>query len=185
LSNTRAIAAVTSTIRNMLFEAVSNDVDLAGTAVTTRPPDRARQAGVTANQINLFLYRSSIDAAWHSQNPPGILPGEPGRPALPLVLSYLMTAYGEGDEDVPAHRLLGIGMHVLNDQPLLAPAAIAAALPGSGLEDQPDLVRISPNAIPLDEISRLWATFGTGYRISASYDARVVLIDSPALAARS
>ena len=30
----------------------------------------------------------------------------------------------------------------------------------------------------MDEISRLWATFSTGYRISASYDAAVVLIDN-------
>lgn len=178
MSNDRAIAAVTSTIRNMLFQAVSNDTDLAGTTVTTRPPDRARQTGTTGNQINLFLYRTSIDAAWRNQDPPGIRPGESGQPPLPLVLSYLMTAYGEDDEEVLAHRLLGVGMQILNNQPLLSPAAIAAALPGSGVEDQPDRVRITPHPIPMDEISRLWATFGTGYRISASYDAAVVLIDN-------
>ena len=178
MSNDRAIAAVTSTLRNMLFQAVSNDADLAGTTVTTRPPDRARQAGATVNQINLFLYRTSIDAAWRNQDPVGARPGESGQPALPLVLSYLMTAYGEDDEEILAHRLLGVGMQVLNDQPLLSPDAIAAALPGSGLEDQPDRVRITPHPIPMDEISRLWATFSTGYRISASYDAAVVLIDN-------
>ena len=178
MSNDRAIAAVTSTLRNMLFQAVSNDADLAGTAVTTRPPDRARQGGSASNQINLFLYRTSIDAAWRNQDPPGIRPGETGQPPLPLVLSYLMTAYGEDDDEVLAHRLLGVGMQLLNDQPLLSPKAIIAALSGSGLEDQPDLVRITPHPIPMDEISRLWATFSTGYRISASYDAAVVLIDN-------
>ena len=185
MSNDRAVAAVTSTLRNMLFQAVSSDADLAGTTVTTRPPDRARRGGGTSNQINLFLYRTSIDAAWRNQDPPGIRPGESGQPPLPLVLSYLMTAYGEDDDEVLAHRLLGVGMQVLNDQPLLPPDAIAAALSGSGLEYQPDRVRITPHPIPMDEISRLWATFSTGYRISASYDAAVVLIDStqPARAA--
>jgi hypothetical protein len=178
MSNDRAIAAVTATLRNMLFQAVSNDADLAGTTVTTRPPDRARQDGTTSNQINLFLYRTSIDAAWRNQDPPGIRPGESGQPPLPLVLSYLMTAYGEDDDEVLAHRLLGVGMQMLNDQPLLPPAAIAAALSGSGLEDQPERVRITPHPIPMDEISRMWATFGTGYRISVSYDAAVVLIDN-------
>ena len=178
MSNDRAIAAVTSTIRNMLFQAVSSDADLAGTTVTTRPPDRARQDGSTGNQINLFLYRTSIDAAWRNQDPTGIRPGESGQPPLPLVLSYLMTAYGEDDDEVLAHRLLGAGMQVLNDQPLLSGDAIAAALSGSGLEDQPDRVRITPHPIPMDEISRLWATFSTGYRISVSYDAAVVLIDN-------
>ena len=162
----------------MLFQAVSSDADLAGTTVTTRPPDRARQDGSAGNQINLFLYRTSIDAAWRNQDPPGIRPGESGQPPLPLVLSYLMTAYGEDDDEVLAHRLLGVGMQVLNDQPLLSPSAIVAALSGSGLEDQPDRVRITPHPIPMDEISRLWATFSTGYRISASYDAAVVLIDN-------
>ena len=178
MSNDRAIAAVTSTLRNMLFQAVSSDADLAGTTVTTRPPDRARQDGSAGNQINLFLYRTSIDAAWRNQDPPGLRPGEFGQPPLPLVLSYLMTAYGEDDDEVLAHRLLGIGMQLLNDQPLLSPSAIVAALSGSGLEDQPDRVRITPHPIPMDEISRLWATFSTGYRISASYYAAVVLIDN-------
>jgi hypothetical protein len=178
LSNSRAIAAVTSTLVNMLFQAVSTDADLAGALVTALPPDRARQGGVAGNQINLFLYRTSIDAAWRNQDPPGIRPGEAGQPALPLVLSYLMTAYGQGEQEVLAQKLLGVGMELLNDQPLLFPADIAAALAGSGLEDQPDRVRITPHPIPMDEISRLWSTFGTGYRMSATYDAAVVLIDS-------
>ena len=71
MSNDRAIAAVTSTLRNLLFQAVSSDADLAGTTVTTRPPDRARQDGGAGNQINLFLYRTSIDAAWRNQDPAG------------------------------------------------------------------------------------------------------------------
>jgi hypothetical protein len=50
MSNDRAIAAVTATLRNMLFQAVSNDADLAGTTVTTRPPDRARQDGTTSSR---------------------------------------------------------------------------------------------------------------------------------------
>jgi hypothetical protein len=178
VSNYRAIAAVTSTIRNMLFDAVSSDADLAGTTVTTFPPDKARQDGTAGNQINLFLYRTSIDAAWRNQDPPGLRPGETGQPPLPLVLSYLMTAYGEDDDDLLAHRLLGAGMQVINDQPVLSPAAIASALAGSGLENQPEPIRVTWQPIPMDEISRLWATFSTGYRISVSFDAAAVLIDN-------
>ena len=71
-------------------------------------------------------------------------------------------------------------MGVLNDRPLLSRPQIASALPppGSDLENQVERVRITPDPRPQDEISRMWATFGTGYRLSVSYDAAVVLIDS-------
>lgn len=177
MSNDRAIAAVTATLKTMIFSAVSADATLAGSQVTARPPDRARQ-GVPANQVNLFLYRTSLDAAFRNQDPASIRPGELGQPPLPLVLSYLITAYGDSDDEVLSHRLLGLAMSVLHDRPLLSRAGIAAALAGSDLENQIERVRITPHPIPLDEISRMWATFGTGYRISVSYDAAVVLIDS-------
>lgn len=183
MSNDRAIAAVTSTLKTMIFQAVSADVTLAGSEVTARPPDRARQ-GVAGNQINLFLYRTSIDPAWRNEDPPTTRPGELGQPALPLVLSYIVTAYGDNDDEVLSHRLLGLAMSVLHDRPLLSRSVIASSLAGSGLESQIERVRITPHPIPLDEISRMWATFGTGYRTSVSYDAAVVLIDSerPAIA---
>jgi hypothetical protein len=177
VSNDRAIAAVTSALRTMIFTALSADSTVAGAEVTARPPDRARQA-ITGNQLNLFLYRTSIDAAWRNEDPPGTRPGEGGQPPLPLVLSYLITAYGENDDDLLSHRLLGLAMGVLNDRPVLSRAQIADLGIGSDLESQVDRVRVTPHPIPLDEISRMWATFATGYRISVSYDAAVVLIDS-------
>ena len=138
MSTNRAIAAVTATLRNMLFQALSGDATLSGTIVTTKAPDQARQSGVTGNQLNLFLYRTSIDAAWRNQDPPPARPGELSQPPLPLVLSYLMTAYGEDDDEVLAHQLLGVGMQVLNDQPVLSATAITQALSGTGLESQPE-----------------------------------------------
>lgn len=179
MSNNAAIAAVTATLTSMIQAAVSADATVSSGTVTARPPDRARQGGA-GNQVNLFLYRTSIDAAWRNQDPPGIRPGEVGQPPLPLVLSYLVTAYGENDDEILAHRLLGIAMGVLNDRPLLSRAQIANALaaPGSDLQNQVERVRITPDPRPQDEISRMWATFGTGYRLSVSYDVAVILIDS-------
>jgi hypothetical protein len=179
MSNNAAIAAVTATLTNMIQAAVAADATVSSGTVTARPPDRARQ-GAAVNQVNLFLYRTSIDAAWRNQDPPAIRPGELGQPPLPLVLSYLVTAYGENDDEILAHRLLGIAMGVLNDRPLLSRSQIASALPapGSDLQNQVERVRITPFPIPQDEISRMWTTFGTGYRLSVSYDAAVVLIDS-------
>ena len=179
MSSNAAIAAVTATLTNMIQTAVAADATVSSGTVTARPPDRARQ-GAAGNQVNLFLYRTAIDGSWRNQDPPSIRPGESGQPPLPLVLTYLITAYGENDDEILAHRLLGIAMSVLNDQPLLSRSQIASALPapGADLQNQVERVRITPDPRPQDEISRMWATFNTGYRLSVSYDAAVILIDS-------
>jgi hypothetical protein len=177
VSNDRAIAAVTATLRTLIFRAVGAEPDLGAPQVTTRPPDRARQA-VPGNLLNIFLYRTSLDPAWRNQPMPPARPAEAGVPPLALTLSYLLTAYGDNDDEVMSHRLLGVAMSMLHSQPILAPTDIAAALPGSDLENQVEQVRITPHPIPLDEISRMWATFQTGYRISVSYEVSVVLIEN-------
>jgi Pvc16 N-terminal domain len=181
MSNHIAIAAVTATLKMMIQAEVSKDPVVAGGKVTALPPDKAR-TNSGGNQVNLFLFRTSIDPAWRNMDPPGMRPGENGQPPLPLVLTYLITAYGDADDEILGHRLLGIAMGVLNDQPILSRQDIAdikAPDPaaGSDLDKQVESVRITPDPRSQDEISRMWTTFGTGYRLSVSYDAAVLLID--------
>jgi Pvc16 N-terminal domain len=177
MSNHRAIAAVTATLKHLISHALARDTVVAGALVTARPPDRARH-GHPGNQVNLFLYHTSIAASWRNEDPPGTTPGEAVHSPLPLELSYLISAYGENDDEVLSGRLLGLAVSVLHDRPLLSRREIGDSLQGSELEHQAERVRITPHPIPLDEVSRLWSTFGTGYRISVSYRASVVLIDS-------
>lgn len=188
MSNSLAIAAVTETLRQLLDRGInasvsddpSTDPDLAGTSVTTRPLDKAR-ASQTGNQVNLFLYQTSINAAWRNQDlPRQVKNGESGRPPLPLNLMYLLTAFGADDEGagILAHRLLGRAMSLLHDYAQLSRADIQAALAGNNLYDQIELVRVIPHPASTDEISRLWTAFQTAYRISAPYQVSVVLIDS-------
>src|SRR5262249_56974173 len=94
MSNSLAIAAATATLRNLIFRGVN--ADLAGTDVTTRPPDRAR-ANITGNQVNLFLYLTTPDAALRNMDTPGLKAGETGKAPLPLVLHYLVSAYPATD----------------------------------------------------------------------------------------
>jgi hypothetical protein len=176
MSNARAIAAVTRTLQRHLSERLSDVV--AGARVTTKPPDRARPDAAAGPQLNLFLYQTSIDAAWRNRPPLGGNSFEDTQPALPLVLSYLLTAYGEEDDDIESQELLGAAMSALSDRPLLSRSDISVAFPGAELENQVERIRITPHPLPLEDISRLWTTFQTGYRISVSYDVAVVLIDS-------
>ena len=175
MSNALAIAAATVTLRSLLTSGLGIP------DVTIKPLDAARKT-VTGNQVNLFLYQTSIDAAWRNRDMPQIKAGETGQPPLPLCLYYLVTAYGEGDDESKAQQLLGRAMSVLHDHPLLGAAEIKQAtetdVPGSNLHEQIERIRITPQSLSLEEISKLWAAFQSNYRLSAAYEVSVVLIES-------
>lgn len=176
MSNPLAIAAVTTTLRSLLIGRLG-PVD-----VTARPLDKARN-GANTNQLNLFLYQTASDAALvNMPMPHQEKPGESGQPPLPLSLYYLVSAYGQNDDDIQGHRLLGQAMSVLHDHPLLGAAEIrdacAADLAESDLHNQIERVRITREPMSLDEMSKLWMTFKSEYRISAAYQVAVVLIES-------
>lgn len=181
MSNALAIAAVTATLRNLLAQGIAPVPDLADTIITTQSPDRARSNGSTSNQLNIFLFLTTPNAAWRNMdNPARAKPGETGMPPLALDLQYLFTAYGQ-DNDIRkpfSHELLGTAMSILHDHPLLGADEIAAALPDSDLQNQIERVRFTIQPLSIEEIFRLWSGFQTQYRLSVGYLASVVLIDS-------
>src|SRR5262245_58786286 len=133
MSNARAIAVVTTTLRDMLLRVRNplptdppKDPDLVGADVTVKPPDKAR-GSETAPQLNIFLYQVRPNAALRNADMPGMVrSGEGARPPLALDLFYMLTAYGQGDEDLLAHRLPGWTMSMLHDQAVLLPSALKA-----------------------------------------------------------
>jgi hypothetical protein len=177
MSNALAIAAVTATLRIMLQNAIQPLSP--GAMVTARPLDRARE-NVAVDSVNLFLYNTGPDAAWRNADLPGVNPGELAQPPLALTLSYLVTSYSAADDDTVSHRLLGGAMSALNQAPVLDRAAIQAALPGNDLYLQAERVKVSPDTLDIEEISKLWTAFQTNYRISAAYCVSAVLIQNPA-----
>jgi hypothetical protein len=181
MSNSLAIAAATATLRNMLLGQIPLlDSELSDLEVTTQPPDLARK-GITKAQLNLFLYHTTINAAWRNLDmPQQVRPGENGAPPLALNLHYLITAFGrgEGDNDAVSHRVLGGAMSTLHDHPVLSRSDISGALPGNDLAQQFEQLKITALPITIDEMSKLWTTFQTQYRVSAAYEVTVVLIDS-------
>ena len=184
MSTPLAIAAVTVTLQVLLGKGIVGEADLNDATVTALPPDRAR-GNNNANQLNLFLYQTALNAAWRNADMPRqVNPGENGNSPLALNLYYLLTAYGR-DNDVAqpfSHQLLGQAMSVLHDHPVLGrdeiKKATDASLKANGLDLQIERVRITPQPMSLEEISKLWTGFQTQYRLSAAYEIAVVLIDS-------
>jgi uncharacterized protein DUF4255 len=182
MSNTVAIAAVTATLRSLLEKEIAHEGG--GLQVTTLPPDKAQQAfsaGGGASGLNLFLYQTQINPSWRNMDPPGrARPNEIAYPTLALDLHYLVTAYEKGDDPnaLLAHRLLARAMLVLHDHPFLGADELRIAPPDNDLADQIERVRVTPHTMSLEELSKLWMIFQTGYRISTAYQVSLVLIDS-------
>jgi hypothetical protein len=184
MSNPQAIAAVTATLQSILQTGIVAQSDLYDTVVTIQPLDKAR-AAITANQLNLFLYMVMRNAAWANADMPRlVLPGELGKPPLPLNLYYLITAFGRDDDATQpfGHEVLGKAMSLLHDHPVLSATdirnAVASILPDSDLDQQLDRVRITLHPLGIDELSKLFAGFAMQYRLSAAYEVGVTLIES-------
>jgi hypothetical protein len=184
MSNALAIAAVTATLQRLLIQGIP---DLPGENVTTRPPDKAFGGGTTAaDQINLFLYQILPNAAWRNRDIPNqIKSGETSQQPLALNLHYLISASGAGDEEIQSHRWLGKAMSILHDHAILGRSEIRAAIEDpraeieeSDLYEQVERVRITPLSLSIEDLSKLWTTFAIPYRVSAAYEASVVLIET-------
>ncbi len=183
MSNVLAIAATTRTLRNLLLAQMPMlDAELSDLEVTLQPPDIARK-GISKSQLNLFLFQVVTNAAWSNLDMPGrVRPGESALPALALNLHYLITAWGRGesDSDALSHRVLAAAMSTLHDRSVLDGNDIQNALPDNDLASQFEHVRITPLPQSVEELSKLWTAFQTSYRVSAAYEAAVLLIDSQA-----
>lgn len=191
MTNEFAIAAVTLTLRNLLEPVKelsdasvigSFPVDIAPTAeivVNNLPLDEAYDFDNAKNQVNIFLYHVEHSANWRNMEIPGKTKnGESGYPPLGLNLYYIITAYGQNNNEIIGHLLLGKVMSILHDHPVFSRQEIQVAFPDSFLHEQIERVRITPQPISLDDISKLWTGFQTQYKLSIAYQVSVVLIES-------
>lgn len=182
MSNTLAIAAVTSALQNLLQknatadlpQSVITDLSLGNVRVTVGPLDRTRNPNNKFNQINLCLYLVAPNAALRNLDLGG------PRPPLALELHYLVSTYGNDDDDRAAHLLLGQALRLFHDRGVLPDADLRAALKGNDIADQIDAVRLSPRALSLEDLARVFGMYQTPARPSFAYTASVVLIDSAA-----
>ncbi len=178
MSNALAIAAVTATLRQRLQRAAGDE--LKGGLVTTLPLDQVRNNVQDNNQINIYLYQAVSNPAWSNRNLPSrTKPGETGPQPLALNLFYLITPYSADNNFLSDHRLLGFIMQTLNDYPVLGPREIEEAFPDSNLQNQVEKVRLVQIDLSLEDMSRVWSTCQTEYRLSVAYEASVVLISGP------
>mgnify|MGYP001163410322 CR=1 FL=1 len=202
MSSPLAIAGVTAVLKDLLNDGLINhdfSSKLGLVKVTALPPDRITTGATEPNQLNLFLYLVTPNQGWCNTG----LPSRNGQGTritnqpLALNLHYLLTAYGS--EDMHAEILLGYAMHVLHETPVPTRAQIRKSLGGPSpvpggilppapspfgslmaddLADQAELLKVTPQPLSSDEMSKLWTAFQSKYRPSSAYMVSVVLIQA-------
>jgi len=174
MTNYLAIATVTATLQLILAEAAGV---VSGARVATDHPHKDDE--VATPHVNVVLYQISPHAAWRATD---------RREQAAVDLHYLLTFHGDRTRLEP-ELLLGSVLARLHDEPVLTPQRILQAeekarfLNGqsamsSNLALQEDPVRLTPIALTLDDLSKLWSSFFQApYALSVAYQAGVVLLD--------
>jgi hypothetical protein len=201
MANPLAIAGVTAVLKDLLNDGLINHqiLPLVGQfAVSAQPLDRlaAQENANPSNRLNLFLYRIARNTGWSPERLPSRSPGGERltNPYLALDLYYLLSAYGK--DDLQAEILLGYGVFLLHENPVLGrdqireslqpPSPIGGAIlpkPFSDLDaqelaDQLEQIKISPLPLELSDLSALGSAYSSGLRTSAAYRVGVVLIEA-------
>jgi hypothetical protein len=184
VSDFRAIATVTKVLATMIQNSVNLDVP--GAQVRTARPE-APPNGTPPAEIDLFLYQVTPNAAFRADDLPtrrsdGTLVQ---RPRAALDLHYLLSFRGN-ELDLEPQRLLGSAVRTLHGTAILGRPLVHAVetdaanpfLAGSDLADAPELVKVTPLPLSLEELSKLWSVFfQVPYNLSVAYQATVVAIE--------
>ncbi|MEK8094796.1 DUF4255 domain-containing protein [Methylocystis sp. IM3] len=196
MSSPLAIAAVTAILKDLLNEGlINNDLSPVGSfTVSALPPDRITTGETETSRLNLFLYQVTPNLGWRNAQ----LPSRDARgarlsnPPLALDLHYLLTAYGS--VDLNAEVLLGFAMDLLNETPVLTRDMVRRSLTPQNptpvnlippdpqgrtaidLADQIETLKIIPQYLSADELSKLWTAMQARYRPTVAYQVTTVII---------
>ncbi len=208
MANALALASVTAVLKDILNDGLANgNIDAIGQfAVTALPLDQVTDdESDPVNRLNIYMWHATRNPGWANMRMPARTQAgaRQDSPYLALDMHFILTATGA--EELNAEILLGYGMQVLHETPVLTRDAVrdslgaaggpvdAALLPAahqfivdSDLADQFEQIRITPavpdteNPMQLEGISNLWSAFSAPLRPSALYHVSCVLIESRA-----
>jgi len=182
-SSALVLASITAVLKDLLENGLAERgvaSELGGdTSVSALPPDRVTSGADERAQLNIFLYHVTPNVALRARNI-----GAGG--ALVLDLHYLLSAYGAHDfhtEILLGHALQLLHIHPLLERDHIRSSLLSLAAPHEGrvlppavsalgsakLADSVDSLRIVPEFLTLEEMSKLWSAFQARFRPSATY----------------
>lgn len=130
-----------------------------------------------ASRIGIYLYRTSPVEGGPMRLPPTLEPGGGARRALlQLNLHFLVFPCSRSaqDEQVTlAWTLRQLHLHPILDMATLTAEAAWAA---------DEVVQVTPDTLPMQDMLHIWRALGAPYRLSAAYTARAVRLHADARA---
>jgi hypothetical protein len=186
------VTAVLMWLLNNELQAIGPSSILPSTvSITAVSPDLIIVGATEQPQLNLFLYYVSINPALRNLDLPSLdaAGNKVSNPPLALNLHYLVSGYGSTPQtQLIGEVLLGWAMKVLHDNPVVPIATVQEALSAqptdtslaylslSTLAGQTEHLRVTPEALTIEEIYRLWPAFQAHYRPSSAFQVSVVVI---------
>jgi hypothetical protein len=170
VATTDAIAFLGDTIVAMLQDGLSGLVAPADVILST--PDEFKDFNPLPPSVTIFLYHVSINAEMRNGPRRSLLTGATQRPALPLDLRFLVTPWAQETRD--AYRITGAVAQVFYDHAILG----FGDLLGGNVWAPDDTVELMMESLPVEEHFDIWQPADIPYKLSLSYLARIIGIDS-------
>ena len=177
MPDSSVIADVSDTLQTVLTDAFST---LAPGPPVAEVHDLQGAISTTPARMTIFLFDVIEDSTVRNRAPArDFVPPHVTlrRPPVPLILRYLMTPWS-GDRATD-QQLLGRALQVLHDDAILSGPQLQGGLAGTS-----EAIKLKLAPLTLEEQTRVWHAVQRPDRLSVTYDARVIRIDSDDLQAR-
>jgi hypothetical protein len=169
------IADVSTTLQTVLTDAYKV-LDPGGTPPVAEISDLQGNISTHPARMTLFLFETVEDPSSKNRPKVRVTPPPPAgvafrKPPMALLLRYMLTPWS-GDR-LTDHKLVGRTLQVLYDGAILSGTQLQGGLAGT---DQALKVTLSP--LTLEERARVWYAIEKPYRLSITYEVRVVNLDA-------
>ncbi len=168
MANFEVIAAVSDTLKATLQAALAPII----------PPEAVLFLDVehppATKALTIFLFEVGEDPS--ARNRARVRETEPPnlrirKPPMALLLRYLLTTWG-GDQSTE-QKILGRTMQALYDKAILSGLDLQGVL-----QNTDEALKVTLSPLSLEERTRVWHAVQKPYRLSISYEVRVVNLDS-------
>jgi hypothetical protein len=169
LATTDAIAFLGDTLVFLLQTGLNGLVAAGDVLLST--PDEFKAFAPRQPSVTIFLYQVAINGEMRNSPRRSLLTGGTQRPPLPLELRFLVTPWTKSTRD--AYRIIGAIARMFYDHAVLGFGELLG-----NVWSPDDTVEIIMESLPVEQHYDIWDPTDVPYKLSLTYLARVIGIDS-------